>query len=137
LVTTVTLPAGDPFLLFVYGTLMRGGVSHSILAGERFLGSVQTRPRYALFDLNDYPGLVACEHGGTAVHGELYEVARSLVPSLDETEGAPTLFRLEPVEVEVAALLVYAYFYQQETRDLTPCEGGRWRNRTDARRDGP
>ena len=117
----MTLPRGDPFLLFVYGSLMRGGVNHALLAGQRFLGCARTRPRYALLNLNAYRGLVPCEHDGTVVPGELYEVARVLVPRLDELEEAPTLFRLEPVEIEEMTEPVYAYFYQQDTRGLSQC----------------
>jgi len=117
----VTLPPGDTFLLFVYGTLMRDGVNHSLLAGQRFLGSARTRPRYALFNLIDYRGLVECEHDGTVVHGELYEVSRTLLPRLDELEEAPTLFRLVPIEIEETAEPVYAYLYQQDTRGFSRC----------------
>jgi gamma-glutamylaminecyclotransferase len=133
----MNLPANDPFLLFVYGTLMRDGANHALLAGQRFLGPARTRPGYALFNFGDHPGMVASARDGMAVHGELYEVARSRIPTLDELEEAPTQFRLEPVEVEGAAGPVYAYFYQQDPRDLALCEGGRWRNRTDAQGDGP
>lgn len=133
----MTLPSGDSFLLFVYGTLMRGGVNHTLLAEQRFLGPARTRPRYALFRLNDYPGLVVCECDGTAVHGELYEVARPLMPTLDEIEGAPTLFRLEPIEVEAAVGPVYAYLYQQDTSGFRCCVDGRWRHRTDAPGNSP
>src|SRR2546421_721985 len=47
------------FLLFVYGTLKRGGCRHGPLAGQRYRGETHTRPRYALYDLGDYPGLTA------------------------------------------------------------------------------
>jgi gamma-glutamylcyclotransferase (GGCT)/AIG2-like uncharacterized protein YtfP len=134
---TAILPPGETFLLFVYGTLMRGGVRHRILAGQHYLGVARTRPRYALFHLGDYPGLVPCAEGGSTTHGELYEVAGSLVPELDEAEGSPSWFRLGPVEVEGHAGSVYAYFYQPDTRGEALCKGGRWSNPTDAPGDGP
>jgi gamma-glutamylcyclotransferase (GGCT)/AIG2-like uncharacterized protein YtfP len=120
----MTVPPGDPFLLFVYGSLMRDGVNHALLAGQRFLGRARTRPRYALFNLNDYRGLVVCESDGTVVHGELYEVARALLPRLDELEEAPTLFQLVPIEIEETAEPVYAYLYQQDTRGFSQCRDG-------------
>jgi gamma-glutamylcyclotransferase (GGCT)/AIG2-like uncharacterized protein YtfP len=129
----MTVPPSDPFLLFVYGTLMRDGVNHTLLAGQRFVGRARTRPRYALFNLNDFRGLVPCASDGTVVHGELYEVARALVPRLDQLEEAPTLFRLEPVEIEETAEPVYAYFYQQDTRGFSQSRD----SRTDAQGDGP
>ena len=82
--------AAHTFLLFVYGTLKRGGCRHGPLARERFRGETRTRPRYALCDLGGYPGLTIDETTGQAVHGEVYEVGESLVPWLDTVEGAPT-----------------------------------------------
>jgi gamma-glutamylcyclotransferase (GGCT)/AIG2-like uncharacterized protein YtfP len=117
----------DPFLLFVYGTLMRGGPRHRTLAGQRFLGAARTLPRYALFDLGAYPGLIH-DAGGQAIHGELYEVEAALIPLLDRVEGAPELYRLGPVALEGCDRPVYAYFYQQSTLGYSPCEGNRWEN---------
>jgi gamma-glutamylaminecyclotransferase len=113
--------------LFVYGTLMRGGVFHHVLAGQRFLGAAQTRPHYALFALGAYPGLVHCADG-RAIHGELYEVAADLIEQLDDIEGAPSLFRLEPVLLEDHPGNVFAYFYQQPTTGLPMCTQDRWTN---------
>jgi gamma-glutamylcyclotransferase (GGCT)/AIG2-like uncharacterized protein YtfP len=117
----------DPFLLFVYGTLMRGGPRHPALAGQRFLGVVRTLPHYALFDLGDYPGLVHAS-GGQAIHGELYEVEAALIPQLDRMEGAPALYQLAPVALEDCDKPVYAYFYQQSTASHPLCADGRWKN---------
>jgi gamma-glutamylcyclotransferase (GGCT)/AIG2-like uncharacterized protein YtfP len=115
-------------VLFVYGTLMRDGVRHRLLAGQPFLGRAHTRPGKALYDLGIYPGLVRAADGG-AVHGELYEVAAELLPSLDEAEEAPTLFRRESVEVEGRDGPVVSYFYRQTTVGLPRCPGGRWKQR--------
>jgi gamma-glutamylcyclotransferase (GGCT)/AIG2-like uncharacterized protein YtfP len=131
------LPPTGTLRLFVYGTLMRGGVRHPPLASQRFLGEVRTRPLYALFHLIDYPGLVRCEQGGMIVHGELYDVDVSLLPLLDQLEGAPDLFRLEPVAVEELDGPVYAYFYQRETRGFALYVGGRWHNGEQPPGDSP
>jgi gamma-glutamylcyclotransferase (GGCT)/AIG2-like uncharacterized protein YtfP len=118
----------DSFLLFVYGTLMRGGVRHRLLAGQHFLGEARTPARYALFDLGAYPGMVRRDAGGRAVSGELYEVAVGRISALDAAEGAPTLFRREPVEVEGRDGPVVAYLYQRSVEGASPCPGGRWVN---------
>jgi gamma-glutamylcyclotransferase (GGCT)/AIG2-like uncharacterized protein YtfP len=118
----------DPFRLFVYGTLMRGGPRHRALAGQRFLGAARTLPHYTLFDLGAYPGLVASPEGGQAVHGELYEVEAALIPLLDRVEGAPALYRLGPVALEGGDGSAYAYFYRQSTEGYSPCADGRWEN---------
>jgi gamma-glutamylaminecyclotransferase len=114
--------------LFVYGTLMRGGVRHSVLSGQRFLGEARTRPLYALFDLGAYPGLIHRAEDGRAIHGELYEVAASLIERLDGMEGAPSLYRLEPIVIDGHSGEVFAYFYQQQTAGLPLCAEDRWRN---------
>jgi gamma-glutamylcyclotransferase (GGCT)/AIG2-like uncharacterized protein YtfP len=120
--------SGDTFTLFVYGTLMRRGPRHRVLAGQRFLGEARTRPLYALYDLGDFPGLVRREADGRAVWGELYEVAADLVARLDRIEGAPNLYRLEPVLIEGHAGRVLAYFYRQDTHGVPLCAGDRWQN---------
>jgi gamma-glutamylcyclotransferase (GGCT)/AIG2-like uncharacterized protein YtfP len=119
---------GPTFLLFVYGTLMRGGSRHATLAGQRFVGEARTEPRYGLLDLGDYPGLVPCETGGRAVCGELYEVEGRMLPELDAVEGSPDWFRLGSVAVEGQVGPVYAYFYQPAPHGLPLYEAERWDN---------
>ena len=107
---------------------------HPVLTGQHFLGRAKTLPHYALFDLGAYPGLVHHTREGWAIHGELYEVAASLIKRLDHIEGAPSLFRLEPVFIEDHPGEVFAYFYQQSTEGFSLCMDGRWRNE-DSRHD--
>ena len=116
------------FKLFVYGTLKRGGCRHGPLATQRCLGPAKTTTTYALHDLGDYPGLVPCPEGGTAVHGELYEVDCSLVGWLDAKEGSPDWFKLEPVEVVGVEGVVWGYLYQGDPAGKPRLEAGVWRN---------
>jgi len=76
--------------VFVYGTLMRGGRYHRLLAGAPYAGSVSTAPRYQLLDLGPYPGLVA---GQQRVQGELYDVSAAIIERLDALEGHPDHYR--------------------------------------------
>src|SRR5262249_32940609 len=115
----------DTILLFVYGTLKRGGVRHGLLARQRFLGAVRTVPGYALWDLGAYAGLTSSEDGAR-IGGELYEVERSLLGLLDAVEGAPELFRLGPIELEGNAQPAWAYFYQLRTASCARVEDGEW-----------
>jgi gamma-glutamylaminecyclotransferase len=116
-------------VLFVYGTLMRGGVRHRVFAGQRFLGEVRTRPHYALFDLGAYPGMVHSPSEGRAIHGELYEIDADLIARLDRIEGAPSLFRLEPVSIDGYGGAVVAYFYQSSIEGFCRCEDNRWKDK--------
>ncbi len=118
--------ASATFLLFVYGTLKRGGGRHGPLAEQRCRGPVQTRPLYALYHLGSYPGLVAVGEGGQSVQGELYEVDRALLGWLDRIEDAPELFALEQVELEGQAGPAWAYFYQRDPAGLPRIESGLW-----------
>lgn len=117
----------DRFLLFVYGTLKRGGVRNGVIAAQKYLGEVRTVPRYALVDLGSYPGLVHAEDG-QHVHGELYEVDTALIATLDAVEGAPSLFALADVELEGRDRLARSYFYQQGAAGRPRVASGRWQN---------
>lgn len=118
----------DPFLLFVYGTLKRGGIRHGALTKQRFLSEVRTRPLYCLFDLGFYPGLTRASTAGQVIHGELYQVALDLRSWLDRIEGAPTLFRLEPIELDGNEGPAFAYFFQQSSEGFARCFDGVWHN---------
>lgn len=107
---------------------MRGGVRHAVLAEQRFLGAARTSPHYALFDLGAYPGLVHRAEGGRAVHGELYEIDADVIERLDRIEGAPILYRLEPILIEDYPGKVFAYFYRQGTEGFSLCAEDRWTN---------
>ena len=107
---------------------MRGGVQHRVLADQCFLGEARTQSRYALYNLGPYPGLVHAESEGQAIHGELYQIDDCLTPRLDRIEGAPSLYRLEPILLEHHPGKVFAYFYQGPIEGLDRCEDNRWKN---------
>jgi gamma-glutamylcyclotransferase (GGCT)/AIG2-like uncharacterized protein YtfP len=116
------------FLLFVYGTLKRGGCRHGPLACQRFRGETRTRPRYALYDLGAYPGLTASGDAGQSVHGEVYVVEDSLLSWLDTVEGAPGWFKRTLIDVEGYSVPVWAYFYQGDPAGKPRIDSGRWDN---------
>jgi gamma-glutamylcyclotransferase (GGCT)/AIG2-like uncharacterized protein YtfP len=116
------------FLLFVYGTLKRGGCRHGPLAGQRYRGETYTRPKYALYDLGNYPGLTIENEAGQRVHGEVYEVEETLSTWLDTVEGAPDWFKRDRIEVEGFSEPVWAYFYQGDQAGALRIDSGRWDN---------
>lgn len=74
----------DPQLVFVYGTLRRGGSNHFRMEGAEFItdGTVQGR----LYRIDWYPGLVL-DPSGDEIHGEVYSVGPELLAALDVFEG--------------------------------------------------
>jgi gamma-glutamylcyclotransferase (GGCT)/AIG2-like uncharacterized protein YtfP len=63
-------------LVFVYGTLKRGGSNHHYLAGQQYLGAAHTVPGFNLYSLGTYPGLVTDPAATCGVAGELCEKMR-------------------------------------------------------------
>lgn len=111
-------------ILFVYGTLKRGGRNHRLLADQEFLGTAVSEPRYRLIDLGPYPGLIPDEATGLAIDGELYAVSECCLAELDDFEEVPDLFIREPIAV-VGWGHVWAYLWNRDV----PAEarsGDRW-----------
>lgn len=77
-------------VLFVYGSLKRGGQHHAMLGDAEYLGIGVTPPHYWLVDLGEYPALVA--GGSTAVQGEIYRIDAATLARLDALEEHPTLY---------------------------------------------
>jgi len=125
----MTILPGTSFRLFVYGTLMRDGRLHGVLADQVYLGAAVTLPLYGLLDLGAYPGLIRPQPDGAAIEGELYQVRGERRELLDEMEDAPALFRLERVELEGEPGLVYAYFYQGDPACVPRYAARRWEQR--------
>jgi len=85
-------------LLFVYGTLKRGGCNHHHLAGQTFIGQARTRPGFTLYDLGGYPGIVADSADTHGVIGEVWSVVPAALAALDVFEGVHEgLYRREPL----------------------------------------
>jgi gamma-glutamylcyclotransferase (GGCT)/AIG2-like uncharacterized protein YtfP len=111
--------------LFVYGTLKRGGRNHARLVGQKFLGEFWTLPRYRLYDAGSYPCLVEDLLHGVAVQGEVWSVDPAILPTLDELEGAPTLFDRRSVLLAGFRAAVFSYLYQGDISSL-PDGGTAW-----------
>jgi gamma-glutamylaminecyclotransferase len=98
-------------ILFVYGTLKRGQRNHRLVADQGFLGEAATKPRYRVFDLGPYPGLVVDDANGVAVLGELWAVNECCLSALDDFEEESHTFRRELVAVAGRDGEVFAYFW--------------------------
>ena len=71
-------------LVFVYGTLRRGGSNHFRMAEAEFVaaGSITGR----MYRIDWYPGLTLAP-AGHEIHGEVYAVGPDLLSALDLFEG--------------------------------------------------
>lgn len=59
-------------LFFVYGTLKKDHCNHRFLKKGKPMGSMLTEPKYTMYNIGGFPGVV--EGGNTSISGELYEV---------------------------------------------------------------
>lgn len=128
----------DADLLFVYGTL-RAALAHDMhqLLSRHADPVSGATARGALYDLGQYPGLVATPGGDSIVRGEVYrlrsETAARTLRTLDEYEGcAPTdpkphEYRREKIQVTLADRSTsgaWAYVLQRDTAGLPRIESG-------------
>jgi len=88
------LPAA---LIFVYGSLRRGGRWHHVLDGSRFVGLGRTRAEWTLVPVGPYPGLVP---GSESIEGELFLVSAEVLAVVDRLEEHPHLYRRTVLRLE-------------------------------------
>lgn len=112
-----------PQLAFVYGSLKRGFALHHLLQSQLFLGDAVTQPRYRLFDLGEYPGLVEWPEG-LAIRGEVYQVDPECLCRLDAAEGvAESLYVRRPIALQTtfADANADAWFWLRPVKGLSDC----------------
>lgn len=108
-------------LLFVYGTLKRGHCRELFLAGQTFLGEVQTEPLYRMYNCGSYPGLRE-ESPGAAIQGELWEVDSECLQRLDAEEGVGEgLYERRSIQLSRHRAGVEAYFYLRSVAGMPDC----------------
>jgi len=112
--------------VFVYGTLRKGGLYHSLLADADFLGEIRTTKDFKLLNLGAYPAMVP---GHMAVLGELYEVPDALLADLDRLEGAPTLYYRAVIELADGSNALAYLLTNPGLRVAPTIESGDWKHR--------
>ncbi len=116
-------------LVFVYGTLKRGGSNFHFMAGQQFLGEARTPPGFRLYELDGYPGMVVKPEDRDGVTGEVWSVDAAGLAQLDLLEGlAEGLYRRESIKLlpPFSDQSVETYLYARSLegrRDL----GSTWR----------
>lgn len=109
--------------IFVYGTLKRGHCRHQFLANERYLGEFRTAPRYRMFNVGTYPGLIEDVENGRSIVGELYDVSPESLERLDVVEAVDEgEYVRQPIILETSdSEPVEAYFYLFPVDHLHDC----------------
>lgn len=97
----------DKMRVFVYGTLKQGGALHNAITHCNLLGDHTTEPKYTMYDLGWYPGVVG--NGHTAITGEVYEIDDRMLASLDRVEGFPRLYSRELIQTPYGEAWIYLY----------------------------
>ncbi|MGK7377243.1 gamma-glutamylcyclotransferase family protein [Planococcus sp. 1R117A] len=118
-------------LLFVYGTLKRGGKYHDYL-GEAELVAEHAVAKGELYDTGlGYPAMTLSEQG--EIHGEVYYIPKELWPAIDYLEdytgGAATdLFNKVTIEVETEGKVLQSAVYIAASENLLKrkLETGNW-----------
>ena len=114
--------------IFVYGSLKRGFSNHGLLVEQRFLATGHTQPRFKLYDLGNFPGMIEAAEGGRSIEGEIWQVDSSCLAQLEILEDtAHGLYARAPIHLlpPHADLAVEGYLYQLDItgrREL----GERW-----------
>jgi gamma-glutamylcyclotransferase (GGCT)/AIG2-like uncharacterized protein YtfP len=111
--------------LFIYGTLKRGQSAHHLLAGQAFLGDAITEPRYRIVDLGPHPALIADDIDGVFVHGELWTVDDACLEMLNDYEGAPTYYHVQPIRIQNRVDAVFTFMKTEPPAAGLP-SGDRW-----------
>lgn len=93
--------------VFVYGTLKRGQGNHRWVASSRFVKE-DSMAGWDLHDMGHFPCVVRSKPSAI-VHGEVYQVDRLTMMSLDRLEGYPDHYdRIrKPTESNINAWIYY------------------------------
>ena len=126
-------------LVFIYGTLMKGGPNHSILVGvsswtkkAKFIGDMWIDGA-VLYDLGGAPALKLLADDEydihtKKVHGELWDVPDEHVTTrLDRLEGHPVLYKRTHIGKHLDKP-VYTYVFAKPLTTSNKIESGRWNN---------
>jgi gamma-glutamylaminecyclotransferase len=105
----------ETFLLFTYGTLMRGERNEHLLKDAQYICKGVTKPKYRLFRIDGnfvFPAII--DEGDTAVKGEIYECPMSALPSMDRMEGHPHFYCRKPIELEDGLMDAVAFLKKDD-----------------------
>jgi gamma-glutamylcyclotransferase (GGCT)/AIG2-like uncharacterized protein YtfP len=130
-------------LVFVYGTLRRGGARAMSLRFPNSKFIADAKVSGSLYDLGPYPGLLLNE-SNSSVLGEVYEVDDEILNKLDDIEASSSYWR-KHVEISLGTQRTMCWIYVPEHNPefysyRTLITSGDWieyaKTKTDWPRDG-
>lgn len=102
--------------IFVYGSLRKGMGLNPVLSSSVLLGTVQTLPKYTMYDLGAFPCIT--KDGDSSITGDVYRVDGGVLSQLDVIEGVPNLYVRDEIETEDIYIdnvgKLYAYYWASE-----------------------
>lgn len=102
-------------LLFVYGTLKRGGSNSVLMSDCNYIGDAVLAQNTTLYTNGFFPMMVESSEKSN-VKGELYEVPDDTLDSLDHLEGHPHYF--ERIETSLGEIKLKAESLHPNTKNL-------------------
>ena len=117
--------------IFVYGSLRKGMGLNPVLSSSVLLGTVQTLPKYTMYDLGAFPCIT--KDGDSSITGDVYRVDLDTLSQLDMIEGVPNLYVRDEIETEDIYIdnvgKLYAYYWASDDIVLTEdyiVKNGNW-----------
>ena len=109
-------------LVFVYGSLMKGGGHHHIISEQLFLGRAVSKYHYTM-SARFHPFVADIkEHGCSKIHGELYSVNDKVFKAIDKLENHPDYYNRKQVyfNMEGDPYKAWMYFYPKVEGTIVP-----------------
>lgn len=103
-------------LIFVYGTLRKGGSNNYLLSSSIFIGKAKSRQKYALY-VDGIPYVIKEEQVSNII-GEVYKVNKKTLERIDQLEGYPCWYNREKIPVILdngEEILAWIYFNPRKT----------------------
>jgi gamma-glutamylcyclotransferase (GGCT)/AIG2-like uncharacterized protein YtfP len=105
-------------LVFVYGTLRRGGAGAMSVRFPNSKFIVDAKVSGSLYDLGAYPGLLLNE-SNSLVSGEVYEVDDEILKRLDDFEASSYYWRKQ-VEISLGSHKSICWTYEPNPEFYSP-----------------
>jgi gamma-glutamylcyclotransferase (GGCT)/AIG2-like uncharacterized protein YtfP len=105
-------------LVFVYGTLRRGGAQAMSIRFPKSEFIADAKVSGSLYDLGAYPGLLLNESNSLVI-GEVYEIDDGILNELDDIE-ASSYYRRKQVEISLGTQTRTCWIYEPNPEFYSP-----------------